>query len=141
MRKNVIKILFMVFVIGWMGMIFYFSHQTGVQSSSMSSKITNKILHLFISSYDDLPLNEQTEIFKNASFVIRKLAHYFEYAILGLLLFLAIYNFTNKRGIVFSLSIGIGVLYAISDEVHQSFIGGRAPMVLEIGRASCRERV
>ena len=61
MRKNVIKILFMVFVIGWMGMIFYFSHQTGVQSSSMSSKITNKILHLFISSYDDLPLNEQTD--------------------------------------------------------------------------------
>ena len=77
----------------------------------MSSKITNKILHLFISSYDDLPLNEQTEIFKNASFVIRKLAHYFEYAILGLLLFFKICYVSFSLFIIASIQVGRDMHY------------------------------
>ena len=49
--------------------------------------------------------------------VLRKLAHATEYAVLGALLVRA----TARPGLAF----GLGVLYAISDEVHQSFVPGR----------------
>lgn len=49
--------------------------------------------------------------------VLRKIAHTAEYAILGALLVRA----TGRAGIAFAL----GVLYAVSDEVHQSFVPGR----------------
>jgi VanZ family protein len=49
--------------------------------------------------------------------VLRKLAHATEYAVLGALLVRA----TARPGLAF----GLGVLYAISDEVHQVFVQGR----------------
>lgn len=137
MKRNILRILFIGIALSWMGLIFYFSHQTGVQSSSMSGKITNTILHWFIPSFDKLSTLEQQEIFNNASFVIRKLGHYFEYAILSLFLYLMIYNFTKKQSILFPLVSGIGIFYAISDEFHQSFIGGRTPMFRDVIIDSC----
>jgi VanZ family protein len=49
--------------------------------------------------------------------VLRKLAHAMEYAILGLLLLRAI-----GREIA---AAGLGIAYAVSDEIHQSFVAGR----------------
>ena len=49
--------------------------------------------------------------------VLRKLAHAAEYAILGALLVRA----TGRAGPAF----GLGVLYAASDEIHQTFVTGR----------------
>ena len=49
--------------------------------------------------------------------VLRKLAHTAEYAILGALLVRA-----TGRG---WLAFGLGVLYAASDEIHQTFVTGR----------------
>ncbi len=48
--------------------------------------------------------------------VLRKLAHVAEYAVLGLLL---------ARAVPELPALGLGVLYAVSDEVHQSFVEGR----------------
>jgi VanZ family protein len=49
--------------------------------------------------------------------LLRKLAHTTEYAILGLLLARAVRNPT--------LAVGLGVLYAVSDELHQLTVTGR----------------
>ncbi len=49
--------------------------------------------------------------------VLRKLAHTTEYAILGALLVRAL----GRHG----LAVALGTLYAVSDEVHQSFVRGR----------------
>ncbi len=49
--------------------------------------------------------------------LLRKLAHGAEYAILGALLVRA----THKA----RLAVALGVLYAVSDEVHQAFVHGR----------------
>ena len=49
--------------------------------------------------------------------LLRKVAHTVEYAILGALLVRA----TGRPGLAFAL----GVLYAASDEVHQTFVAGR----------------
>ena len=109
-KKHISWLLFIL----WLGVIFFFSSQSG----SASSNLSNTILML-------LP-------FKISSFAIRKLAHFTEYFILGLLGMNAINKsgaFHNKNIILLSLFI---LLYAASDEIHQYFIGGRAMRVLDV---------
>jgi len=59
-------------------------------------------------------------------FIIRKLVHLFEFAVLTYLIF-RILGQTEKRHVYWNLfwSFAFTVLYAISDEYHQSFIAGR----------------
>ena len=56
--------------------------------------------------------------------ILRKLAHAAEYAILGALLVRA----TGSDGVAFVL----GVAYAVTDEIHQSFVSGREGAVLDV---------
>ncbi|MDE6241886.1 MAG: VanZ family protein [Anaeroplasmataceae bacterium] len=132
MKKIIVKGLPIVIVLAWMGVIFYFSHQNGVSSSRMSNKVTSWVVNTFVSNYSNLPKDEQTNILKNTSYVIRKLAHYSEYVVLGLFLFVAVYTFTSNEKIIFPVVSVLGILYAISDEFHQYFIGGRAPAVKDV---------
>ena len=56
--------------------------------------------------------------------LLRKIAHAAEYAVLGALLVRA----TGRAG----LAVGLGALYAVSDEVHQSFVPGRLGSPLDV---------
>jgi VanZ family protein len=56
--------------------------------------------------------------------VLRKIAHAAEYAILGALLLRA-------TGRVW-LALALGVAYAVSDEIHQTFVPGRAGKPLDV---------
>jgi VanZ family protein len=55
---------------------------------------------------------------------LRKIAHAAEYAVLGALVARA----TGRAGVAF----GLGTLYAISDELHQSFVPGRVGAPLDV---------
>lgn len=132
MKKNIVKVLLIIIALAWMGVIFYFSHQNGTSSSKMSNNVTRWVVNVFVPNYNTLTKTEQTNILKNASYVIRKLGHYSEYAILGLFLFAAVYVFTDNEKIIFAVVSILGILYAISDEFHQSFIGGRAPAAKDV---------
>ena len=57
--------------------------------------------------------------------VARKIAHALEYAILGALLLRALGNA--------AVAVGFGSLYAVTDEVHQSFVEGRVGSPLDWG--------
>jgi VanZ family protein len=59
-------------------------------------------------------------------YLIRKLAHFFEFGVLSFLIF-RILSQTEKRHVYWNLfwAFAFTVLYAISDEYHQTFIHGR----------------
>ena len=57
--------------------------------------------------------------------VLRKIAHTVEYAILGALLLRAT---TGRIG----LALALGIAYAVSDEIHQTFVPGRAGKPLDV---------
>lgn len=63
--------------------------------------------------------------------VLRKAAHLTEYAVLGWLLLraLAPNGTTNRQR---GLAVLLSVLYAASDEVHQSFVPGRTAAALDV---------
>lgn len=111
------KINSVILVIVWMIFIFVMSSFNSDISSSQSDIAVNFISNLF-----------QIDSVNNISFIIRKLAHFIEYFILGLLVFNMI-KFYNKRWIC---AIVICMLYAISDEIHQIFVLGRSCQITDI---------
>jgi VanZ family protein len=56
--------------------------------------------------------------------VLRKLAHLSEYALLGLLLARAV----RRPGV----AVGLAAAYAVTDEVHQTFVAGRHGAPLDV---------
>lgn len=68
-------------------------------------------------------------------YVLKKSAHMFEYAIFFFLLVRALTKKKLKRANpqIFLLAAAITLLYAISDEWHQSFVPGRGARVSDVG--------
>lgn len=100
----------------WMFVIFGMSNAQGEESQGMSDTIV-----IFLSKI--LPFVSYNDTW---TFIIRKLAHFSEYAILGMLyyLFFSTYQTIAKKQIF--ILIGCVFLYACSDEFHQLFMDGRA---------------
>ncbi len=114
----------------WMAVIFMFSHQPSDSSAQLSGRLTHIIeaIAKFI--------NIDTEKI-DLHLIIRKGAHFTEFAILGFLLFIAIFPSSRtviKAGIMSQL---IGMGYAVLDEVHQLFVPGRSCQVTDMLIDSC----
>lgn len=103
----------------WMLLIFIMSSFDATESANQSNFIVNIINNIF-----------KIENIELLSFIIRKLAHFTEYLILG---FLTI-NMLNKNDISkkYLLSILICIIYATSDEIHQIFVPGRACQIRDV---------
>lgn len=117
------KIKYFIPSIFLMILIFMFSHQTGSESSGLSSQIV-----LWIQTYLHIPISE---------FIVRKAAHMSEYALLTLTLIYGFYknHYPIQKIIIYSL---IGTfLYACSDEMHQLFIGSRAGQFTDVLIDTC----
>jgi VanZ family protein len=115
-----------------MMVIFSFSQQSGKESAELSGEITEEVVHLIVENYDQLSPEQQIDAKEQISFVVRKLAHFTEYLILGLLLFQLVRTYTIKRSKEALISWGVGTLYAASDELHQMFSDGRSPQVRDV---------
>lgn len=113
MKKSISILL----VILWMLFIFKMSSYNSTSSNNQSGFIVNIISNIL--NFNDLD---------TLSFIIRKTAHFTEYFILGLLTYNMTYNYKKKT----YLSIIICILYAISDELHQSLVPGRSCQILDI---------
>lgn len=87
------------------------------ESSNQSNFIVNIIANIF--NINNISI---------LSLIVRKLAHFTEYFILGLLVYNLIYS--NQKKACFAIIIC--VLYAISDEIHQLFVPGRSCQVLDV---------
>lgn len=57
------------------------------------------------------------------------LGHFMLYAVLGALYYLALPRGTRTWSVV--LAIGLASVYGVSDELHQSFVPGRTPDVMD----------
>ncbi len=127
----IIRIILSILILINFITIFGFSEQNGEQSTGLSRSITLSVLNTF-DDYNE-PLTEMQEAqVLNVEHIIRKLAHFTIYTILGLLLMslAETFDFTNKKRLL--LSVLIGFLYACLDEFHQSFTPGRTPLFTDV---------
>lgn len=130
-KKNQKWILW-ILTLGWMLLIFMFSAQNGTESAELSGGITERIVRTFVRDFEQLSAARQERIMNNVSFAVRKLAHYTEYLVLGVLLFSLVRAYRCSERTAFFISWGAGTLYAVSDEIHQMFSDGRSPQVRDV---------
>lgn len=133
-KRIVIRIILFVAIIFWMMVIFGFSAAEAEESQSMSDNITEIIVEGVYDNYESMTSEVQTEIWNKVSFVVRKTGHFGEYAILGMLVSLFLMTFDNvrKNKKRFVVAVAFCAIYAITDEVHQGFVDGRSPMVMDV---------
>lgn len=128
---NVKKIISVILVVVWMSVIFSFSNQQGEGSGNTSRKVCEVIISI-VDISDQYIEMEKEQIIKILEPVIRKEAHYTIYLIGGILIANSVYQFYNKEQKMILISTIIGVLYAISDEVHQLAVAGRSGRIIDV---------
>lgn len=131
MKKNILRIMLILLLLGTFYIIFGFSSQDGEKSGSISRRITEKIATLIPQIQEKSKL-EKENIMNTMENIIRKMAHFSIYTVVGLLLMslVSTYNIKEKNRLIITLTTGI--IYASSDEIHQSFVPGRSPMITDV---------
>lgn len=116
-----------------MTIIFIMSAQHAEESSQLSGGLVSKIISVIYPDFSGLLSAQQTDITHTATFIVRKISHFSEYFILGVFGFLVANTYHKYKFSVRTLSATIFcVLYAVSDEIHQYFVPGRACRFLDI---------
>lgn len=135
MKGNIkIRIVSSILLIVWMSVIFIMSAQPANESSKVSGGFVCKIIDVLFSDFENFSAERQSNITHTITFLVRKTAHFLEYFILGILS--ATTAFTYKQNKFYFKIFGailFSILYAVSDEVHQYFVPGRACRLLDIG--------
>ncbi len=128
-RKKIIIILLACMMV----LIFCFSAQPADDSTETSSRfciIAAKILYPDYDAYDRIT---QEIIADGLTFLVRKAAHFTEYALMGFLWYLFFSD--RKQRLLFS--VGASALYASSDELHQLFVPGRSGQISDVLLDTC----
>jgi VanZ family protein len=112
-----------------LGLIFYFSSKSADQSKELSGNVT-KIVAQSVQKVS--PSKEATIDIEILHYLLRKNAHFFSYLVLGVLVMNAMKRsgVDGFKGII--VTFLICVLYAISDEFHQTFVLGRSGEVRDV---------
>ncbi len=131
------KIIFWIAVILWMTVIFAFSAQTATESDELSLGFARRILE-FVTNINDIPAfawvdtKDLIAVVAIANHYVRKAAHFTIFAVLGVLVYnlMASYNMNRGKAVLFAALVCLA--YAITDEVHQVFVPGRAGQIKDV---------
>lgn len=118
-KKIILKSCFLFI---WMVIIFLLSNQKGSDSSNLSNGMLYTIFKTF--SLANSLINDYLFV------LIRKLAHFTEYLILGILVLNLLKEFKIKN--IFIISAYTCLLYATIDEIHQLFINSRSGSIIDV---------
>ncbi len=121
----------------WMALIFYMSSQPQLESAATSNLATELIFKIYAFLFKKhIDIGEFFALYGQP---IRKLAHFTEFMILGILSFVNCREYSRKNDIVYPLLFS--ALYAVSDEIHQFFVEGRycavKDMLIDTSGAFC----
>ncbi len=122
--------IFGVLILVMMGVIFWFSSMNAAQSSEASGRVTEIAIQIVYPDYPTLPAQQRRGAYRLMERIVRKSAHFSEYAVLGCLfaLFFCTFSFRYRPAAAW----GCATLYAMSDELHQAFVAGRGAMITDV---------
>lgn len=129
-------VIMWILVIGWLAVIFSLSSETAADSSLRSQDLVKRVASSF-----NLVVTEE---------FVRKLAHIFEYVVLSVLAYIAMFatnhipirpdlspsksieRFKSDNEIYIAVSLWITALSAAADEYNQIFVSGRSPRLFDV---------
>lgn len=114
--------IYLILLMIWMTVIFMFSNQSGNDSTNL----TNGVIDVLLIFFKDVGDIEQYLFMP-----IRKLAHFMEYAVLGILAYktLSYLEISNKN--IFIYGLFFCIFYSLTDEFHQLFVSGRGASIID----------
>lgn len=113
------RLILLVLIVMWAILIFGLSGQNGTESSGLS----RKIVALF---------TQNEEIIDKVEPYIRKVAHFSEYGLGGVLFTLLLSTYKWKDRKIMIISIILGIWYASMDEIHQLLVEGRNGSIVDV---------
>ena len=122
------KIIKTLLLVAWMAVIYMFSAQNGQASTNTSNAVIQTIYNI-LNYVLNMNILFSEFVIKSGHF-IRKLAHFSEFFILGVLAVVTIKEYIANRFVLYSI-IFCGV-YALSDELHQLFVDSRACSLTDV---------
>lgn len=122
------RLLLWLFLGGVAAMIFFFSAQTGEESSRVSSGVL-KLVSAWLKPCVEFVLG-RTVSQGAMQLLIRKLAHFSEYALLGFCLTLLLREYNWRLPRLSAALLGTG--YAVTDELHQLLSDGRSASPVDV---------
>lgn len=111
-------------------LIFWFSSQSATDSGNLSRGLAQRLLELC-----SIEVSTQKLSFLNR--ILRKLAHFTLYLILGCGLTGIVLHMQRRISVVVCVSILAGAVFAASDEFHQFFSAGRGPSIQDVLLDTC----
>ncbi len=126
------RIILWVVTLLWATMIFSFSAQPADGSSKMSQSITEMVLDT-IPEIQSMPEEEKEMFIDECEHILRKIAHFSLYLVLGILVFGLIQSYHISMCYAICLAFLLCLLYAAGDELHQRYVPGRSAEFLDIG--------
>lgn len=140
--KKFIVIMLVVLSIGGM---YYFSSQNGNISGNQSQIVVNIIdkVRDKVTLKNQNLIKVQTKIYDklrklgSKSYIVRKMAHFIIYALIGISLLLFMYVFSKKLMLSSIIAFILSVTYACYDEYRQISIPGRSGSIKDVFIDSC----
>lgn len=136
MFQNIYRWIMLIGAIFSMAFIFYNSGQNAEKSSGRSESISKIVAETVVSDFKELPPEQQKAEVKKIEAPLREIAHGCEFAMLAFFVFgfAATFCRMGKEGLIAAAaSLLFCFLYALSDEWHQTFVGGRAAEWFDVG--------
>ena len=113
--------------------IFCFSSQNGEESGVLSKSISTPCMEFLESisgqDWNHTMLQSMVEYFEHP---IRKIAHFTEYSVMGLLIWTILEQWMNDKKLKWIIAVVWIILSASADEIHQLFVPGRYGSVLDV---------
>jgi VanZ family protein len=130
------KLFWWMLIVVWCGLIYFMSSINSYESSNQSlfvARLFNRWIGQVLGPH----------AFAVTETAVRKTAHFFEYLVLGSLLFMGFLDRARIARTVLLVFIA-GIFFAVSDELHQCFVPGRTMRFVDciidtmgIGTAVC----
>lgn len=126
------QIILLLCIIINCAVIFNFSGQVATKSSKTSGRVADIVIKI-VPSFNKL--NDEEKVILKKKYInpiVRKLAHFSIYALLGLWTILFMFTFKRtfyQRGLT---AICFCIFYAATDEFHQLFVEGRGAQVVDV---------
>ncbi len=125
--RSFLRVSGIILLVAWMGIIFFFSHQTAQDSSEISGSFIEIVAEKLYPDFENLSESEKADVVASFQFTVRKSAHAGAFALLGFFAFLTFVSYTRMRyWLRIFWAAAVSLIYAASDEIHQHFIEGRS---------------
>lgn len=131
-----VRVATTLMTVALMVMIFCFSMENAEDSDKRSGLISNMIIRLVYPNYENMDTQWQQSVYDSVQHVVRKLAHFTEYMLLGFMIRLCLESWFGHRmkkyRILSLIGFGAGAGYACTDEAHQLAIDGRSGQFTDV---------